>query len=702
MRDVKNFLAELGTEELPPKALKLLISSFKDQVVAALDSSGLSYGEVKAYATPRRLALSIQDLASHSPDKTVEKRGPIRAAALNSAGEPTSAALGFAKTCGVSFSELTWTQTEKGEYLNYRGLEKGLEIKAILPGIIQKALESLPIPKTMRWGNSLFSFVRPVQWLVMLYGTDVIPADFLGVSSGRMTYGHRIHHPAPITLNSADDYVSALDQAYVIASPEARAKKIKAQMEDLASKNKAKIIFNSDLLEEVCALVEWPVALVCHFDAEFLKVPKEALISAMQGHQKCFGLEDEAGMLLPLFMTVANIESQDEAVVIAGNERVMRARLSDAKFFYEKDLKNSLDALLPRLETVTFQAKLGSVADKGRRIQQLVTFMGGDPSALRAAELCKADLMSEMVYEFPELQGVMGEYYARHQGESAQVSRALFEQYLPRFSGDLLPQRVEGKLLALSDRLDTLVGIFSIGLKPTGSKDPFALRRAMIGVIRLLTEGELNFDLWELLEFSLKNFSDVLSINSEAVFGELKTFALDRLKSFWVEEKKQDLVWVEAVIAKIILSGEANLCDAEKRLLALTVFAQLPEAGNLMAANKRVANLLKKNAQESKGENSEASKDAKDSLARVQVELFQEAAEKSLFHKIQSLKPDLSELLATLNYEDYLKKLAVLRAELDAFFEAVMVMDENLAVRHNRLALLREVYELFSVIGVMG
>ena len=702
MRDVKNFLAELGTEELPPKALKLLISSFKDQVVAALDSSGLSYGEVKAYATPRRLALSIQDLASHSPDKTVEKRGPIRAAALNSAGEPTPAALGFAKTCGVSFSELTWTQTEKGEYLNYRGLEKGLEIKAILPGIIQKALESLPIPKTMRWGNSLFSFVRPVQWLVMLYGTDVIPADFLGVSSGRITFGHRIHHPAPITLNSADDYVSALDQAYVIASPEARAKKIKAQMEDLASKNKAKIIFNSDLLEEVCALVEWPVALVCHFDAEFLKVPKEALISAMQGHQKCFGLEDEAGMLLPLFMTVANIESQDEAVVIAGNERVMRARLSDAKFFYEKDLKNSLDALLPRLETVTFQAKLGSVADKARRIQKLVMFMGGDSSALRAAELCKADLMSEMVYEFPELQGVMGEYYAKHQGESTEVSKALFEQYLPRFSGDLLPQAVVGKLLALADRLDTLVGIFSIGLKPTGSKDPFALRRAMIGVIRLLTEGELNFDLWELLKFSLKNFSEVLSVNSEVVLAELKTFALDRLKSFWVEEKKQDLVWVEAVIAKIILSGEANLCDAEKRLLALTVFAQLPEAENLMAANKRVANLLKKNAQESKGENSEASKDAKDSLARVQVELFQEAAEKSLFHKIQSLKPDLSELLAKLNYEDYLKKLAVLRAELDAFFEAVMVMDENLAVRHNRLALLREVYELFSVIGVMG
>jgi glycyl-tRNA synthetase beta chain len=680
----ENFLVELGTEELPPKALRSLIESFNAQVTQSLGLLGIAYGEVVSYATPRRLALSIKNLASKGQDRAVEKRGPIKAAALNSAGEPTPAALGFAKTCGVNFSDLGWVKTEKGEYLNYQGVESGVEIKAVLPGIIQKALENLPIPKTMRWADYSFSFVRPVQWLVMLYGKEVIPAEFFGVKSDRISFGHRIHSAKPITLNSAEDYVSALNQAFVIVSPEARAEKIKIQMEALAKKRGAKIVFDADLLEEVASIVEWPVALICQFEEKFLTVPKEALISAMQGHQKCFALEDNTGKLLPCFIAVANIESQDPLVVVAGNERVMRARLSDAMFFYEKDLKNSLDHLLPRLETVTFQAKLGSLGDKVRRIKALVAKLNFPPEALRAAELSKADLMSEMVYEFPELQGVMGEYYAQHQGESSEVSKALFEQYLPRFSGDILPQTSAGKALALADRLDTLTGIFSIGLKPTGSKDPFGLRRAMIGIIRILIEGKLNFDLWELFKFSL----DAHGKLDSSVLDELKTFALDRLKSFWVEENSYPLIWVDAVIGKISQIHKADLYDAEKRLLALRAFSKLPEAESLMAANKRVGNLLKKNLQAVSGQ--------------VKIELLSETAEKDLFHKIQRLNPELSQLLVALNYENYLQKLAALRPEVDAFFESVMVMVDDENIRKNRLALLAEMYELFGVIGVLA
>ncbi len=687
----KDLLIEVGTEELPPKSLKNLSESFKDQINQGLEALQISHGEVIAYASPRRLVVYIKNLASRGEDRKIEKKGPLKAAALNAAGEPTPAALGFAKTCGVSFSELTWVQGEKGEYLQYQGIEPGANIQSILPELIQKALGALPIPKMMRWGDYPFGFVRPVQWLVLLYGEEVIAANLMGVTSDRVTLGHRIHHPAPVSLNRAEDYLAALKKAFVLVDPKERSEKILWNMNQLAEKHQATIIFDAELLEEVSAIVEWPVALVCHFEEKFLNVPREALISAMQGHQKCFALEDKkSGRLLPLFMAIANLESQNPQVVIAGNERVMRARLSDAAFFYEKDLKNKFSDLLPRLETLTFQAKLGSVGDKVRRLIQLIQQIGGDKNALRAAELSKADLMSEMVNEFPELQGIMGEYYARHQGESEFVAKALFEQYLPRFSGDKLPGSSSGKILALADRLDTLSGIFAIGLKPTGSKDPFALRRAMIGVIRLLTEGEMDFDLWALLDFALKPYETLLpKADKKAILGDLKSFALDRLKSFWLDEKKYDLVWVDAIIAKIIALDVANLKDAEQRLQALIAFGKLKEAESLLAANKRVGNLLKKN---------QISGDA----ALIQTHLFQESAEKDLFAQIQEIKPDLAKLLASNHYENYLKKLAVLRPVLDAFFESVMVMADDLAIRNNRLALLATVYELFGVIAVLS
>lgn len=671
----KNFLVELGTEELPPKALQTLIASFKAGVIQGLEAANLKHGTVKAYATPRRLALWIEALVSQGESRSVEKRGPIKAAALNAAGEPTPAALGFAKTCGVEFPALTWLKTEKGEYLGYQGQEAGVNAEAVLPGIIQKALEGLPIPKVMRWGSHSFGFVRPVSWLVMIHGTEVIPAELFGVKSGRLSLGHRIHHPEPLVLNSADEYVDTLRQAFVVVDAEERGQRIQTAMNALAKNLKATVVFDADLLSEVNSIVEWPVPMVCGFDPAFLSVPKEALISAMQGHQKCFALEDSAGKLLPQFITVANLESQDPAVVIAGNERVMRARLSDAAFFYAKDLKQPLDALLPRLETVTFQAKLGSVADKARRVEKLVQLMGGDASALRAAHLCKADLMSEMVYEFLELQGIMGEYYAQAQGESPEVAKALFEQYLPRFSGDVLPQTLAGKYLALADRLDTVSGIFSIGLKPTGSKDPFALRRAMIGVIRLLTEGQLNLDLWELFRSAGELSSD------------LKTFAIDRLKNFWVEEKGYDLVWVESLIDGLCESNAACLMDIEARLNAVLAFAKLPQAESLLASVKRVSNILKKNGVQ------------KSDLA-VETSRLEDPAEQALFKVFQSLQPTLLAQFDGKHYSAYLETLTALRAPLETFFEAVMVMAEDLAIRNNRLALLGHIQQGFERVGL--
>ena len=679
----KYFIVELGTEELPPKALKTLIESFKQGVMEGLKSAGLSHGSVKAYSTPRRLALGIEDLALQGEGQTIEKRGPIKALALNADGEASSAALGFAKTCGVKFSALTWVKTDKGEYLAYQGAQAGAEASVVLPGIIQKALESLPIQKLMRWGDFPFEFVRPVRSLLMLHGTDIVPAELFGQKSNRLSFGHPVHHPKSLSLDSAETYVEALQKAYVLVDREERAKQIHHSMEAIAKKEQARLVFDADLLEEVTAIVEWPVPLLCQFEPAFLKVPKEALISAMQGHQKCFALETQAGELLPKFITIANIESEDPARVISGNERVMRARLSDAAFFYDKDLKLSLDSFLPRLESVTFQVKLGSLADKVRRVKKLLQKMKAGTFTLRAAELSKADLMSEMVYEFPELQGIMGEYYAKAGGEAVQVSKALFEQYLPRFSGDQLPQTQEGKYLALADRLDTLVGIFGIGLKPTGSKDPFALRRAMIAVIRLLTEGDLNFDLWALCVDAKAGYHGL----SEGTVEELKIFALDRLKVFWIEEKAYDPVWVGALISSLLYSKEAILRELESRLQTIIAFSKTAEGEKFLLALKRVSHVIKKQPLSAIS-------------AGIDPKQFQKPVEQELFQLQESLHITLGQLEKAKNNEAYLRELSRFTPLLNRFFDEVRVMDEDLLIQCNRLSLLAVIYRMAGVLGL--
>jgi glycyl-tRNA synthetase beta chain len=679
----QHFLVEIGTEELPPKALPQLIESFKFGVVEGLKSLNFSHGAVNAYATPRRLALVIESLASVGQARSIEKRGPIKAASLNGSGDPTPAALGFAKTCGVDFSALTWLSTEKGEYLAYRGEESGALLENVIEAVVQQALDSLPIPKLMRWGSHEFSFVRPVLSVVFLHGEKIIPAHVFGVKSDRITSGHRVHHPAPVSIPSADVYVETLKKAFVLVNMQERASVIQNQMNALAQAQQARVVFDEDLLQEVNAIVEWPVSLVCQFEPSFLSVPKEALISAMQGHQKCFALEDASGQLLPLFITVANLNSLDPNAVTAGNERVMRARLSDAAFFYEKDLKHRLEDFLPRLEKVTFQAKLGSVADKVRRVVSLVKSLGGDASAVRSAELSKADLMSEMVYEFPELQGIMGEYYARAKGENREVSQALREQYLPRFSGDVLPETSAGKLLALADRVDTLMGIFSIGLKPTGSKDPFALRRAMIGVIRLLTEGGLSSDLWGIFNRAKENYPQTGSLE------ELRMFALDRLKNFWIEEKGYELIWVDAWIRRIRDAETVILKDIERRLQALIAFSQHASSETLLSSVKRVSQLFKKSASGS------------ESIARVNPALFKESAENGLWGWCEKHEATLESHRKAENYGAYLEVLTTLSTPLAAFFEAVMIMDEDFAIRSNRLALLAQIGRWFEEMGMI-
>jgi glycyl-tRNA synthetase beta chain len=680
----QHFLVEIGTEELPPKALSQLIESFKAGVVSGLEALQFSHGNVNAYATPRRLALVIESLSSVGEARSIEKRGPIKSAALTASGDPTPAALGFAKTCGLDFSALTWLKTEKGEYLAYQGKEPGALLENIIEGVVERALDSLPIPKLMRWGAHAFSFVRPVLSVVLLHGDRVISGELFGVKSGRVSSGHRIHHPALVSIPSAEAYVSTLKKAFVLVDPKERASLIVDRMNDLAKRHEARVVFDEALLEEVNAIVEWPVPLVCRFDQSFLSVPKEALISAMQGHQKCFALEDASGQLLPLFITVANLESLDPNAVVAGNERVMRARLSDAAFFYEKDLKHRLEDFLPRLEKVTFQAQLGSVGDKVRRVVSLVKAMGGDASAQRAAELSKADLMSEMVYEFPELQGIMGEYYARAQGEKLEVAQALREQYLPRFSGDELPQTLAGKMVALADRIDTLMGIFSIGLKPTGSKDPFALRRAMIGVIRLLTEGGVSCDLWGLFERAKENYPKAGSLE------ELKIFALDRLKNVWVEEKGYDLIWVEGWLRRIRDAKTVMLGEIESRLHALVDFSHQKEAESLLASVKRVGQLFKKSAAESTSTG-----------VGVNPALFKEAAEQALWDCWKKHEPILTAHRKTEDYAGYLEALTAFSAPLATFFEAVMIMDEDLLIRSNRLALLATLAEAFDEMGMI-
>ncbi|MBB3230605.1 glycine--tRNA ligase subunit beta [Halomonas stenophila] len=672
------FLVELGVEELPPGAIDDLSDAFAEGLTRGLAEADIAHGEVTAYASPRRLAVQVKALADKQPDREVERRGPALAAAFKD-GQPTKAAEGFARSCGVSVDELIHLETAKGTWLGYREQQQGEATTALLPGIVEKAIAALPVPKNMRWGASRVEFSRPAHWLVMLYGDRVVAASALGLEAGRTTRGHRFHAPAPIELSHADDYLTTLEQAWVLADRGMRRERIREQVLAEAEVQEAQAVIDEDLLVEVSGLVEWPVALTGSFDERFLEVPAECLISSMKANQKYFHLLDVQGRLKPQFITISNIDSQSPELVIQGNEKVIRPRLADAAFFYDTDRQRPLAERIEELSSVVFQQKLGTLADKAHRSAAVAAFIAGRidgevAHARRAAELAKCDLVTEMVLEFPELQGIMGRYYATHDGEPAEVAQALEEQYLPRFAGDAIPRTPTGLALALADRLDTLTGIFGIGQRPSGTKDPFALRRSAIGVLNILIKGELDLDLRELLELAAAQHQELPY--AEGLVDEVLTYMLDRFRAWGRDEGIEAEVYL-AVRARPVTKP----LDFARRLHAVHAFARREEAAALAAANKRVSNIL--------------SKQGDDVSARVDAALLQEAAEKALAEALVSCQERVAPLFAEARYSDALDVLATLRRPVDTFFDQVMVMAEDEAVKRNRLALLASLQALF-------
>ena len=668
----QELLFELGTEELPPRTLLSLSTALGEGVVAGLDAAGIAHGKMQSFATPRRLAVRVQALAEHQPDKEVEKRGPPLKVAFDAQGVPTQAAVAFAKNCGVPMAELTQLKTDKGEWLMFRGTERGAPTAGLLGGIINQAVAALPIAKRMRWGNRTAEFVRPVHSVVLLYGETVIPAEVLGLQAGRVTHGHRFHAPKPIVLKSAKGYESRLRRAKVVADFATRRELIRAGVNAAATTDGGTALIEEPLLDEVTALVEWPVPIAGRFEHQYLRLPREVVIATVQDHQRYFAIEGADGKLSGGFVTVSNIESRDPSKVREGNERVVRPRLSDAAFFWAQDRKVSLEAHAARLSGVTFQTKLGTYADKTLRVTTLAQLIGGRIGAgdyvARAAELAKADLMTAMVGEFPELQGTMGRYYAEAQGEPEELALALQEHYLPRYAGDALPSAKTGQAVALADKIDTLVGIFAIDQRPTGAKDPFGLRRAALGVLRILLEGRLDLDLFELLEKA----AAAQPVRKSGVVDEVYEFMIDRLRGLLLEQPGTTIEMLDAVFA----NRPRSPLDAVTRLKALQEFLLLPEAGVLAAINKRIANILKKTS---------LSPDA-----AVDAAALTEDAERQLHRVLGELRIPVAEAAAQRRYAQSLQALAALRAPVADFFERVMVMDEDIARRNNRLALLRD------------
>jgi glycyl-tRNA synthetase beta chain len=681
MKDFDDLLIELGTEELPPKALAKLSKAFHQGVEQGLKKAELTFNDIRPYATPRRLALVISKLQTKQPDRVVERRGPAVTAAFDEEGNPTKALLGFAGSCGVEVDDLDTMKTDKGAWLVFKQEQVGATAAELLPQIIQQALNDLPIPKRMRWGDLPGEFVRPVHWLIVLLGDEIVPMDLLGVTADRFTRGHRFHYPQPIRVSSPMTYAPQLEtEGHVMVDFEARKEAIEGQVKELADKLKGTAIINPELLEEVTGLVEWPVALAGNFDQRFLELPPEALISSMEGHQKYFAVEAKDGKLLPHFITVSNIASQDPAQVIAGNERVILPRLSDAAFFWDTDRKRALADHQEQLKTIVFQNKLGTVYDKSQRVASLAAEIAaqidGQPQlAERAAKLAKCDLVTEMVGEFPELQGIMGRYYARLDGEDNEVAEALDEQYQPRFAGDDLPATRTGQAVSLAEKLDTLTGLFGIGQPPSGVKDPFALRRAALGVLRIMIEKSLDLDLTRLLDKAAASFDGTLSEND--VSEQVMQYFFDRLRGYALEQGfKSDEF--EAVLTV----RPTRPLDFMQRLKAVAAFRKLEQAESLAAANKRIGNILRKNDSET------AEPEVKDSL-------LQEAAEKALAEKVSEAKRELAPLSAKADYTGVLNYLAGMRETVDSFFDDVMVMADDEMVRQNRLALLNQTRALF-------
>jgi len=673
-----DLLFELFTEELPPRTLLTLSNALTEGVVKGLDAAGIAHGKAHSFATPRRLAVQVQKLAVNQPDRQVERRGPPLTQSFDAQGAPTQAATAFAKSCGVEVGALSELKTEKGAWLVFRGTEHGAATESLLAGIVNQAIAALPISKRMRWGARSEEFVRPVHGVVLLYGDTVVPAEVLGLRAGRVTFGHRFHAPKPITLKSPKGYESRLRRAKVVADFAERRALVRAGVNQAAAASGGTALIAQALLDEVTALVEWPVAISGRFDSRFLSLPREVVIATVQDHQRYFAVQGGDGNLSGGFVTVSNIESRDPSKVREGNERVVRPRLSDAAFFWEQDRKIPLEAHAAKLGGVTFQTRLGTYADKTRRVSALAQSIGRRIDAgayvARAANLAKADLMTAMVGEFPELQGTMGRYYAEAEGEPKELALALQEHYWPRYAGDSLPTTKTGQAVALADKLDTLVGIFAIEQRPTGTKDPFGLRRAALGVLRIVLESRLDLDLFDLLGEA----AAAQPVLRAGVIDEVYDFIAERLRGLLLEEPGTTFEMLDAVFA----NRPRSPLDAVTRLQALKEFLLLPESGILAAINKRIANILKKT---SLGPD-----------AAVDADALTLDAERRLHRVLLDLRVPVQEATAQRRYAEGLKALVALRAPVNDFFERVLVMDEHIGRRNNRLALLRDVQALLG------
>ncbi|MCW7546635.1 glycine--tRNA ligase subunit beta [Photorhabdus sp. APURE] len=676
----QTFLVEIGTEELPPKALRSLAEAFAANFAAELDNANLAYGEVSWFATPRRLALKVANLDEAQADREVEKRGPAIAQAFDAEGKPTKAAEGWARGCGITAAQAERLVTDKGEWLLYRALVKGRSVKELLAAMVNSALNKLPIPKLMRWSDKETQFVRPVHTVTMLFGNELIEGEVLGIKSARVIRGHRFMGEPEFTIDDAEQYPAILQQrGKVLADYTIRKTLIKQDVEQAAVKLGGVADISDSLLEEVTSLVEWPVVLTAKFEEKFLAVPSEALVYTMKGDQKYFPVYDNAGKLMANFIFVANIDSSDPQQIITGNEKVVRPRLADAEFFFKTDRKQRLEDNLPRLETVLFQKQLGTLRDKTDRIQALAGWIaekiGADVNhAIRAGLLSKCDLMTNMVFEFTDTQGVMGMHYARHDGEAEDVALALNEQYQPRFAGDELPSTGVSCALAIADKMDTLAGIFGIGQHPKGDKDPFALRRAALGALRIIVEKKLPLDLQALTEEAVRLYGDKLT--NAKVTDDVVEFMLGRFRA-WYQEQGYSIDTIQAVLAR----RPTQPADFDARVKAVTHFRTLDEATALAAANKRVSNILAK-SEETLNE-------------KADVSALKAPEEVKLATHLVALQDKLAPLFAQGRYQEALVELASLREIVDAFFDNVMVMDEDQQVRVNRLTLLSELRALF-------
>ena len=777
----KDFLVELGTEELPPTALRGLELAFASGVQSGLEKAGLTHSGLVSYATPRRLAVWVKKLVARQPDQDIKRRGPPVSASFDASGQPTRAATAFAESCGVAVDALQKLDEGKGTFLFFIGTKAGAAATELLPSIVQASLDALPIPRRMHWGSGTAEFVRPVHWLVMLYGKEVLPARLLDIESGNQTQGHRFHAPRPVRVSSPSSYESTLlSRGYVIADFARRRELIRTKVVEVATSLGGTALIGDDLLDEVTALVEWPVPLAGRFEERFLELPREVLISTLQDHQRYFAIEDAQGRLLPSFITVSNIQSRDPSKVREGNERVVRPRLADAAFFWDQDRKQPLASRRDALDAMTFQVKLGSLGDKTRRVRALAgeiaaTGVGDRSEAERAAELCKCDLLTAMVGEFPELQGIMGTYYALADGEPAEVAVAVREHYLPRGAGDELPETHAGLAVAIADKLDTLAGIFEIGEKPTGAKDPFGLRRAAIGLLRIVIEKRLDLDLRKLIGVALGNVrADVERIRlikaaaggsaavskpanagiaagagpaaaggdapagvgasagtapganvgsatdsgssaarQEPTAGaavatgkpkagvpsgasgakgsaappaedQVYDFIMERLRAYYLERTTAAggaPMFTTEMFDAVLANKPGSPLDFDARLKALRAFLDLPESTSLAAANKRITNILRKSGESSDG--------------AVDIEALKDPAESALWGAMDQLRAPVATAVAQREYANALGRLAQLRPPVDAFFEKVMVMDEDPRLRKNRLALLAQLHGLF-------